>query len=52
MISKSMFFTINPLVQIKQLNDLGLKDESVYGLDDGIVAPETTETNMLCFLCK
>lgn len=45
-------FHINPVVQIKQLNDNGFHVESIYGLDGGIADPETTQANMLCYLCK
>lgn len=45
-------FHINPVVQIKQLNDIGLEVESIYGLNGGIVDPATTDANMLCYLCK
>lgn len=45
-------FHINPVVQIEQLNDLGFHVESVYGLYGGFADPETTQTNMLCYLCS
>lgn len=45
-------FHINPVVQINQLNDIGFHVESIYGLGGGLVDPETTQANMLCYLCK